>query len=124
MKRRSLMVRAAALGLAAVFLLAGVVQAAEIHVVSSGGFAAAYRALAPEFERETGNTLIIGWGPSMGQTKDAVPARLARNERVDVLIMVGYALGQPVDQGKVSAASRVDLAQSGIGVVVQAGAPP
>ncbi len=123
MKRRPLISGAAALGLAAAVSLAGAVQAAEVHVVSSGGFAAAYRALAPEFERETGNTLVIGWGPSMGQTVDAVPARLARNEPVDVLIMVGYALGQLVDQGKVSAASRVDLAQSGIGVVVRAGAP-
>ncbi len=123
MQRRSFVVRAVALGFTAFAFLAGAVQAAEVHVVSSGGFAAAYRALAPEFERETGNTLIVGWGPSMGQTIDAVPARLARNEPVDVLIMVGYALGRLVDQGKVVAASRVDLAQSGIGVVVKAGAP-
>ncbi len=123
MQRRPFMVWAIALGFMACAFLAGAVQAAEIHVVSSGGFAAAYRALAPEFERETGNTLVVGWGPSMGQTVDAVPARLARNEPVDVLIMVGYALRQLVDQGKVVAASRVDLAQSGIGVVVRAGAP-
>ena len=117
------MTRTAALGLAAFLLVASAVQAAEILVVSSGGFAAAYRTLAPEFEHETGNTLVTGWGPSMGQTVDAVPARLARNEPIDVLIMVGYALGKLVDQGKVAAASRVDLAQSGIGVVVKAGAP-
>ena len=123
MQRRHFLIRAAAFGLAAFALLSSAVQAAEIHVVSSGGFAAAYRALAPEFERTTGNTLVTGWGPSMGQTADAVPARLARNEPIDVLIMVGYALGRLVDQGKVSAASRVDLAQSGIGVVVRAGAP-
>ena len=121
--QRSFVVRTAALGFAAFLLVASAVQAAEIHVVSSGGFAAAYRTLAPEFERETGNTLVTGWGPSMGQTIDAVPARLARNEPIDVLIMVGYALGQLIDQGKVAAASRVDLAQSGIGVVVRAGAP-
>jgi molybdate transport system substrate-binding protein len=123
MTRRSVMARAAALGLIAALFLATTVQAAEIRVVSSGGFAAALRTLAPAFERETGNTLVLGWGPSMGQTADAVPARLARNEPVDVLIMVGYALGQLVDQGKVAASSRVDLAQSGIGVVVRAGAP-
>ena len=114
---------AAAFGLAAFAVLASAVQAAEIHVVSSGGFAAAYRALAPEFEHETGDTLVVGWGPSMGLTADAVPARLARHEPIDVVIMVGYALGQLVDEGKVSAASRVDLAEAGIGVVVRAGAP-
>lgn len=59
----------------------------------------------------------------MGATVDAVPARLARGEPIDVLIMVGYALGQLVEQGKVAADSRSDLARSGIGVVVRAGAP-
>ena len=123
MHRRRFVTRAAAFGLAAFVLLSSAVQAAELHVVSSGGFAAAYRVLAPEFERKTGDTLVVGWGPSMGLTVDAVPARLARHEPIDVVIMVGYALAQLVDQGKVSAASRVDLAQSGIGVVVRAGAP-
>ena len=69
--------------------------------VSSGGFAAAYRALAPEFERATGNTLVTSWGPSMGDTPEAVPARLRRGEPIDVVIMVGYALGDLVRQGKV-----------------------
>jgi molybdate transport system substrate-binding protein len=95
----------------------------EIRVVSSGGFAAAYKALAPGFEQASGDRLITGWGPSMGTTKDAVPVRLARGEPIDVVIMVGYALSELIQQGKVLADSRVDLARSGIGVVVKAGAP-
>jgi molybdate transport system substrate-binding protein len=91
--------------------------------VSSGGFAAAYRVLAPEFERATGNTLVTNWGPSMGDTPDAVPARLRRGEAIDVVIMVGYALDDLIKQGKVVADSRVDLARSGIGMAVRAGAP-
>ena len=122
MQRRPFLLRAAAFFLAA-WALAGTAQAAEIRVVSSGGFAAAYLALAPAFERATGHTLVTGWGPSMGQTVDAVPARLARGEPIDVLIMVGDALGQLVEQGTVAADSRSDLARSGIGVVVRAGAP-
>ena len=121
MQRRSFL-HHAVLALAA-SALAGAAQAAEIRVVSSGGFAAAYRALAPAFERATGHTLVTGWGPSMGQTADAVPARLARGEPIDVLIMVGDALGRLVEQGTVAADSRADLARSGIGVVVRAGAP-
>ncbi|MBV8590532.1 MAG: substrate-binding domain-containing protein [Acetobacteraceae bacterium] len=104
-------------------LLAGLPQAAEIHVVSSGGFAAAYKALAPEFEKKTGNTLVTEWGPSMGETPQAVPARLRRGEPIDVVIMVGDALGNLIKQGKVVANSRVDLARSGIGIAVRAGAP-
>jgi molybdate transport system substrate-binding protein len=117
------MAGALALGLASLLLVAGAADAAEVKVVSSGGFAAAYRELAPEFERQTGNTLVTEWGPSMGDTKDAIPQRLARGERIDVLIMVGYALDALIKQGKVAAESRADLAHSGIGVVVRAGAP-
>jgi molybdate transport system substrate-binding protein len=98
-------------------------SAAEIHVVSSGGFAAAYKQLAPEFEKQTGNTLDSAWGPSMGDTHDAVPQRLARGEPIDVVIMVAYGLDQLAQQGKVMADSRRELARSIIGVAVKAGAP-
>ncbi len=93
----------------------------DIHVVSSGGFAEAYKELAPGFEKATGHHLVAAWGPSMGATADAVPQRIARGEPIDVVIMVGYALGRLVDEGK--ATDRVDLANSGIGVVVKQGAP-
>jgi len=107
----------------AAILLSANAYATEVKVVSSGGFAAAYKVLAPAFEKASGDTLATGWGPSMGVTKDAVPVRLARGEPIDVVIMVGYALGDLIKQGKVIADSRVDLARSGIGVVVKAGAP-
>lgn len=113
----------AALLLAAPVLACGPARADTIHVVSSGGFAAAYKELAPQFEHMTGDTLDAAWGPSMGATVDAVPQRLARHEPIDVVIMVGYALGKLVDAGTVDVADRQDLAKSGIGVVVKAGAP-
>jgi molybdate transport system substrate-binding protein len=121
MQRRPFL-RRAALVLAAL-ALSGAARADEIRVVSSGGFAAAFRALAPAFEHATGHTLVTGWGPSMGETRDAVPARLARHEPIDVLIMVGDALSPLVENSTVAADSRADLARSGIGVVVRAGAP-
>lgn len=117
------MLRIITLGIAGFVLLASQTKAAEIHVVSSGGFSAAYRVLSPEFERATGNKLQSAWGPSMGNTHDAIPARLARGERIDVVIMVGYALDSLIKQGKVIPGSRVDLARSLIGVAVRAGAP-
>ena len=108
---------------AGLLALPGLAAAEEINVVSSGGFAVAYKELAPQFERETGNTLIAAWGPSMGTTVDAVPQRLARHEPIDLVIMVGYALGKMVDAGTVAPADHMDLAQSLIGMVVRAGAP-
>ncbi len=103
-------------------LLASAAQAAELRVVSSGGFAAAYRALLPAYERASGNTVVTEWGPSMGATPQAIPQRLARGEPIDVVIMAGDALGALVKEGKVRAESRVDLARSLIGVAVRAGA--
>jgi molybdate transport system substrate-binding protein len=67
--------------------------------------------------------VLIAYGPSMGTTVNAIPVRLERGEPVDVLIMVGYALGNLAKQGKVIADSRVDLANAPIGVAVKAGAP-
>lgn len=109
--------------LAGLLLSAGAAHAADLSVVSSGGFAAALKVLAPAYEKQSGDKVTLGWGPSMGETHDAVPARLARGEKLDVVVMVGYALGDLIKQGKVDPASRVDLAQSGIGVVVKQGAP-
>ena len=89
----------------------------------SGGLAAAYKALVPEFERATGHTVLTARGPSMGTTQNAIPVRLERGEPADVLIMVGYALDDLAKQGKVVADSRVDLVKSPIGIAVKSGAP-
>jgi molybdate transport system substrate-binding protein len=97
--------------------------AAEVHVMISGGFTAAYKQLVPQFEKATGHTVVTSYGPSMGETPQAIPMRLARGEPADVLIMVGYALGDLIGKGQVQADSRVDLADSPIGVAVKAGAP-
>ena len=104
-------------------VLAFTANADEIHVASSGGFAAAYRALAPGFEARTGHTLVAVWGPSMGETSGAIPKRLERGEPIDVVIMVGDALDKLVQQGRVEDAGHRLLANSKIGVAVKAGAP-
>jgi molybdate transport system substrate-binding protein len=121
--RISANIRSLALGLTAALLLAGSASAAEVRVMISGGLSAAYNALVPEFERQTGNKVITAYGPSMGTTVNAIPVRLERGEPADVLILVGYALGDLVKQGKVVADSRVDLVKSPIGICVKSGAP-
>ena len=57
------------LALAACLFVGAAAQASDIRVVSSGGFAAALKELAPEFEHATGNKLILGWGPVDGQKR-------------------------------------------------------
>jgi molybdate transport system substrate-binding protein len=109
--------------LAAALYLSGAANAAEVRVMISGGLTAAYKTLVPEFERATGHTVLTAYGPSMGTTQNAIPVRLERGEPVDVLIMVGYALGDLAKQGKVVPDSRVDLVKSPIGVAVKSGTP-
>jgi len=117
---------AAARALRSVLLFAALALAAigatadEIHVVSSGGFAEAYRQLAPGFEASTGHRLVSAWGPSMGKTPQAIPNRLERGEPIDVVIMVADSLDELVSRGRAGSATL--LARSRIGMAVQAGA--
>ncbi|HZR73690.1 substrate-binding domain-containing protein [Bradyrhizobium sp.] len=111
------------IGIALTLWLAGAAQAAEVHVMISGGLSAAYNALVPEFEKATGNKVVTAYGPSMGTTVNAIPVRLGRGEPADVLILVGYALDDLIKNGNAVAGSKVDLVNSKIGVAVKAGAP-
>lgn len=110
--------------LAAVVLgtLALSAKAEQLKVMTSGGFTAAYKLLGPQYAEQSGDTLDTILGPSMGKAPEAIPNRLARGEHADVVIMVGYALDELIKQGKVDPASRVELADSRIGLVVREGA--
>ncbi|WP_222832598.1 substrate-binding domain-containing protein [Pseudomonas sp. SC3(2021)] len=107
----------------ALFAFSALAHAEQLNVMTSGGFTAAYKILGPKFAAATGNTLDTQLGPSMGKAPEAIPNRLARGEHADVVIMVGYALDDLIKQGKVDPASRVELADSRIGLVVRQGAP-
>lgn len=108
--------------LALLALGAAAARADDITVMYSGGYAASLQAIKPGFEAASGHHLILIGGPSMGQSPEAIPNRLARGEPADVLVMVGYALDALVQAGQVRADSRTELADSRIGVAVKAGA--
>jgi molybdate transport system substrate-binding protein len=108
---------------ASAFLGSGAASADEVKVMISGGFASAYRYLGPQFEEATGDTLATVWGPAVGTAANAIPVRLARGEWADVLIVVGYALDDQINAGKVVSGSKVDFARSAIGMAVREGAP-
>src|SRR5690349_3496886 len=113
----------AVLALTCAFLAVSTAHAAEIKVVTSGAFTAAYLELVPEYERATRDKLVTEFGPSMGTTRNAIPIRLERGESIDVVIMAAPALADLIKQGKVRADSRIDLVESKIGMAVKAGAP-
>ena len=106
----------------AFLLAAGAAAAADVHVLISAGFFGAYSELAPAFERASGHRLITTRGPSMGDSPESIPARLARGETADVVIMDGGAADALGKQGLARADSRVELARSQVGMVVRAGA--
>ncbi len=121
MTRRSL-VQWRAFAILFVVLPVRAAYAEDCIVMTSGAFAAAYLELAPSFERLTKNTLVTA-ATSMGTGEQAIRARVARGEAVDVVIVDADALDDMVRNGLVVAASRVALARSGIGMAVRAGAP-
>ena len=120
MTARSLARWLARLGAVAV-LIPGSASAADVRVMISAGFYEAYAKLGPAFERASGHRLITTRGPSMGDSPEAIPTRLARGETADVVILDGAAADELAKRGLVRASSKVDLARSQIGMVVRAG---
>jgi molybdate transport system substrate-binding protein len=91
---------------------------AEIKVLSSIATKEAYLELVPQFESATGHRVATTWA---GTT--AIMQRMAAAERYDLIVISSTELDELIRQGKIVAGSRVDLAKSGIGIAVRAGAP-
>jgi molybdate transport system substrate-binding protein len=101
--------------------MAGTASAADLHVMISAGFHGVYSELTPAFERASGHRLVTTRGPSMGDSPEAIPTRLARGETADIVIMDGTAADDLGSKGLVRADSKTVLARSLIGMVVRAG---
>ena len=121
MRQKSLARLLSKLGVAAVFI-AGAASAADVHVMISAGFYRVYAELGPAFERASGHHLVTTRGPSMGDSPEAIPTRLARGETADVVILDGGAADELGRRGLVRTGSKIELARSLIGMVVRAGA--
>jgi molybdate transport system substrate-binding protein len=123
MKARSLARWFARLGVVALLVsVSGSASAADLHVMISAGFYSVYAELGPAFERASGHRLITTRGPSMGDSPEAIPTRLARGETADVVILDGGSADELAMRGFVRAGSKVDFALSQIGMVVRSGA--
>ena len=96
--------------------------AADVHVMISAGFYNVYSELGPAFERASGHHLVTTRGPSMGDSPESIPTRLARGEAADVVILDGGAADALGKRGLLHTDSKIELARSLIGMVVPAGA--
>jgi molybdate transport system substrate-binding protein len=105
-----------------ILLIGSAAFAADVHVMISAGFYGVYTELGPAFERATGHHLITTRGPSLGDSPEAIPTRLARREAADVVIMDSGSADELAMRGLVQAGSQTILARSQVGMVVRAGA--
>ncbi|MDH3508853.1 MAG: substrate-binding domain-containing protein [Gammaproteobacteria bacterium] len=95
----------------------------QVHVITSGGFTAAFDILGPIYSQATGVAVTTEYGSSMGGGPQSIPARLDRGELFDVVILNRPPLDGFAETGRVRPETRVDLGRSLIGMAVRAGAP-
>jgi molybdate transport system substrate-binding protein len=74
-------------------------------------------------KKKTGHRLITVRGPSIGDSPEAIPTRLARGENADMVILDGEAAHELAHKGFVKEATITVLGLSQIGMAVKAGAP-
>ena len=96
----------------------GMATAVEITVLSTQATEQSYRELVPQFEKATGHTVKTSFTGTLDAKK-----RIAAGEKFDVLIMSSPDIDAFAKDGTLVPGSRVDLAKSGVGLGVKAGAP-
>jgi molybdate transport system substrate-binding protein len=94
---------------------------AQIKVLMSGGFSAAYRELLPEFEKTTGITVTTATGASQGEGPNTIGAQLRRGVPADMVIMSREGLAELLAEDRIAIGSDVDLGQVPLGVGVRTG---
>src|SRR5215469_3037923 len=101
----------------AALMLPSAANAAEIKVLSTQATEQAHRELAPQFEKASGHKLTTIFTGTLDVQK-----RIAAGEAYDIILMAGPAIDAFIKAGKIVPGSRVDIARSGVGVAVKAGA--
>src|SRR3981081_2617095 len=99
-------------------LLPGIAGAVEIKVLSTQATEEAYRELVPQFEKASGHKVTTVFTGTLDLQK-----RIAAGETYDLIIMAGRPCDHFIKSGTVVRGSRVNIAKSGVGVGVRAGAP-
>ena len=96
---------------------------AQVKVILSGGFTAAYREVLPEFEKTSGIKVTTSNGASQGNGPNTIGAQLRRGVPADVVIMNKAGLVDLIAEGKIAAGTDVDLARTLLAVAIRSGAP-
>jgi molybdate transport system substrate-binding protein len=89
-----------------------------MKILCTNGLKSVMLDLAPPLERKSATRPVLVWGSTVGLTKE-----IADGSDGDLAVLTAEAIDGLIARGKAAAGSRVDLARSGIGVAVRAGAP-
>jgi molybdate transport system substrate-binding protein len=108
----------AAFALIAAISTGGTADAAEIRILSSGSMKAALSVLLLDFQKSSGNTATIEYGPA-----GAIVGRIQKDDAADVVIVSRSQLQKLESNGRVVHGSLVDIAGIALGVAVRKGAP-
>src|SRR5438132_6270860 len=76
---------------------------AQVKVIISGGFSAAFTRLVPEFEKNSGITVSTTTGGSQGNGPNTIGAQLGRGVPADVVIMNRAGLNDLIAAGRIVA---------------------
>ena len=90
----------------------------EIRVWTARALATVLAEVGSQFEKATGCRLNV-----TSDLPGAFVRRANAGERFDLLISVSATVDAWISEGRIIASTRTDIAQSGIGVAVRAGAP-
>src|SRR5712671_2538839 len=119
LKTRSLLMRILAIAISAMLLAWPHAAVAQIKVLMSGGFSAAYEQLLPEFERTSGIKVTTGSGASQGAGPQTIAVQLARGVPANVVILSREGLSELIAAKRIAAGTDVDLARVPLGVAVR-----
>jgi molybdate transport system substrate-binding protein len=96
----------------------GAVARGQLRVFTTRSVATVLAKIGADFERRTGRTLGVTTDVAIRMVR-----RIKAGEPFDVLVAAPAQIDELIRTGKVIPGTRTDLARSGIGVAVRAGAP-
>ncbi|MDB5805473.1 MAG: bacterial extracellular solute-binding family protein [Betaproteobacteria bacterium] len=90
----------------------------SLKILSSTALKSVMEELGPLFERGAGGRMAIEYG-----TSNQMMDRINAGETADIALLTSTGIEDLVAAGRLAAGSRLDFAQTGIGLAVRAGAP-
>jgi ABC-type molybdate transport system substrate-binding protein len=93
-------------------------RAAEIRLLSAASIQEVFKEVIGDFERASGNKVIIHYG-----TMGAITEWMRGGEEADLVISSLQSISALVKEGKIEPSSQATIAKVGVGMVVPSGTP-